>query len=103
MYAIVQTGGKQYRVSPGDILEVEKLPFEAGQTVQFGQVVAVVRDDGTIDAGPEVGAQVTGTVLGHGRGRKILVFKYHNKTNYRRRQGHRQAFTRVRIESFEGA
>lgn len=101
MYAIVETGGKQYRVAPGDVLEIERLPAEAGETVHFGRIVAVVQDDGTVNAGPQVTGQVTGTVLAQGRGKKILVFKYHNKTNYRRRSGHRQPFTRVKVESFE--
>ena len=102
MYAIIQTGGKQYRVTEGDIVTVEKLEAEEGATVEFDQVLTVVREDGAVFGKPVVsGAKVTGKVVGHGRGKKILVFKYKAKSNYRRRQGHRQPFTRVVIEKIE--
>ena len=99
MYAIIQTGGKQYRVSEGDVLSVEKLPVAEGEEVVFDQVLTVVAD-GDVKIGKPVleGAKVTAKVVEHGKGEKILVFKYKAKSNYRRRQGHRQPFTKVRIE-----
>ncbi len=103
MYAIIATGGKQYRVSAGDVLEVEKLPVPEGAEVSFDQVLAVVDGDAVKIGTPTVpGARALARVLAHGRGRKIRGFKYKPKVNYRRRYGHRQPFTRVRIESIEG-
>lgn len=103
MYAIIATGGKQYRVSVGDVLEVEKLPAAEGEEVAFDQVLAVVDGDTVRIGTPTVpAARAVARVLGHGRGRKIRGFKYKPKVNYRRRYGHRQPFTRVRIESIEG-
>ena len=97
MYAIIKTGGKQYRVSEGDVITIE-----AEGTVSFDEVVTVVKD-GDVKVGTPLvdGAKVTGTVLEHGKAKKILVFKYKAKSNYRRRQGHRQPFTKVRIEKIE--
>lgn len=102
MYAIIKTGGKQYRVSEGDVITIEKLDVAAEGTVTFDEVVTVV-NDGDIKVGTPLvdGAKVTGTVLEHGKAKKILVFKYKAKSNYRRRQGHRQPFTKVRIEKIE--
>lgn len=99
MYAIIKTGGKQYRVAEGDVITVEKLAAEANDSVTFDEVLTVV-NDGDVKVGtPKVeGAKVTGTVLEQGKAKKILVFKYKAKSNYRRRQGHRQRFTKVRIE-----
>ena len=99
-YAIIETGGKQYRVSEGDLLKIEKLEADEGDTVDFDRVLTVVTDGETLIGKPLVaGAKVTGKVIEQGRGKKILVFKYKAKSNYRRRQGHRQPFTKVRIES----
>ena len=100
MYAIVKTGGKQYKVAEGDTIFVEKL--EAGEAVVFDQVLTVV-SDGSVKVGrPMVdGAKVTAKVVAHGKGKKILVFKYKAKSNYRKRQGHRQPFTKVVIEKIE--
>ena len=100
MYAIIKTGGKQYRVQEGDIITIEKLEAVADETVTFDQVLTVV-NDGSVKVGTPLvnGAKVTGKVVEHGKGKKILVFKYKAKSNYRRRQGHRQPFTKVRIES----
>ena len=100
MYAILETGGKQYRVSEGDRIWVEKLPVEAGQQVEFDRVLCVKKGDGeTLVGTPLVeGAKVVGKVEEHGKGRKILVFHYRHKVNYRKRYGHRQPFTRVMIE-----
>ena len=100
MYAIIKTGGKQYRVPEGDLITIEKLEAAADETVTFDQVLTVV-NDGSVKVGTPLvnGAKVTGKVVEHGKGKKILVFKYKAKSNYRRRQGHRQPFTKVRIES----
>ena len=102
MYAIIKTGGKQYRVSEGDVITIEKLDVAAEGTVSFDEVVTVVKD-GDVKVGTPLvdGAKVTGTVLEHGKAKKILVFKYKAKSNYRRRQGHRQPLTKVRIEKIE--
>ena len=102
MYAIIQTGGKQYRVSEGDVIVIEKLEAQAGETVSFDEVLTVV-NDGSVKIGQPVvaGAKVTGTVVEHGKGKKIRIFKYKSKANYRKRQGHRQPFTKVTIEKIE--
>lgn len=102
MYAIIKTGGKQYRVQEGDLITIEKLEAAADETVTFDQVLTVV-NDGSVKVGTPLvnGAKVTGKVVEHGKGKKILVFKYKAKSNYRRRQGHRQPFTKVRIESIQ--
>lgn len=100
MYAVIETGGKQYRVSEGDILEVEKLSSEENETVEFSQVV-MGKDGEAIKVGNPYlkEAKVTARVLRQGRGKKITVFKYKPKKNYRRKKGHRQPFSRVRIEN----
>lgn len=102
MYAIIETGGKQYRVSEGDVITIEKLEANEGETVQFDRVLTVVKD-GSVTLGKPViaGAKVTGQVMAQGKGKKILIFKYKAKSNYRRRQGHRQPFTKVVIEKIE--
>lgn len=102
MYAIIRTGGKQYRVAEGDVVMVEKLEAAEGDSVVFDQVLTVV-DDGDVKVGKPLveGAKVTGKVEAQGKARKILVFKYKAKSNYRRRQGHRQPFTKVVIEKIE--
>ena len=103
MYAIIKTGGKQYRVQEGDKIFVEKLTSNVDSEVVFDQVLAVV-NDGDVKVGSPVveGAKVTGKVLEQGKEKKILVFKYKAKSDYRRRQGHRQPFTKVVIEKIEG-
>ena len=103
MFAIVETGGKQYRVQEGDNIFVEKLDADVDSNVVFDQVLAVV-NDGDVKVGAPVveGAKVTAKVLAQGKEKKILVFKYKAKSNYRRRQGHRQPFTKVSIEKIEG-
>lgn len=102
MYAIIETGGKQYRVSEGDEVFIEKLDVEAGESVQFDRVLTVVKDDAVTFGTPVVsGAIVTAKVVAQGKGKKILVFKYKAKANYRRRQGHRQPYTKVLIEKIE--
>lgn len=103
MYAIIETGGKQYRVQEGDAIYVELLQANIGEKVTFDQVLAVGNGEGlTVGAPTVAGAKVTGKVEKHGKGRKILVFKYKSKKNYRRKQGHRQPFTKVIIEKIEG-
>lgn len=103
MYAIIKTGGKQYRVQEGDNIFVEKLDADVDSNVVFDQVLAVV-NDGDVKVGAPVveGTKVTAKVLAQGKEKKILVFKYKAKSNYRRRQGHRQPFTKVSIEKIEG-
>ena len=103
MYAIIKTGGKLYRVQEGDNIFVEKLDADVDSNVVFDQVLAVV-NDGDVKVGAPVveGAKVTAKVLAQGKEKKILVFKYKAKSNYRRRQGHRQPFTKVSIEKIEG-
>lgn len=102
MYALIETGGKQYRVEKDMTLFIEKLDAQAGETVTFDKVLLVSNDQGTKTGTPTVnGAKVTGKVVQHGRGKKITVFKYKPKKNYKRKKGHRQPFTRVMIESIE--
>ena len=97
MYAIIATGGKQYKVSEGDIIKVEKLDAEAGATVTFDQVIAV--SDATLKVGEEVAkANVTATVMEQGRGKKVIVYKYKRKSGYHKKNGHRQAYTEVKID-----
>jgi len=102
MYAIIATGGKQYKAAEGEVLTVEKLDAGEGDTVRFEQVLAVINGDATVVGQPLVpGAVVTAKVVEHGKGPKIRVFKYKAKSNYRRRQGHRQPYTKVVVEKIE--
>lgn len=102
MYAIVETGGKQYRVREGDEIRVERLPAPEDGEVALERVLAVGEGASVQVGAPFVeGARVVAQVLGEGRGRKVRVFKYKPKVNYRRRQGHRQAFTRLRVLRIE--
>jgi large subunit ribosomal protein L21 len=97
MYAIIATGGKQYKVSEGDVIKVEKLDAEAGQAVTFDQVIAI--SDGALKVGEDVKAStVSATVMEQGRARKVIVYKYKRKTGYHKKNGHRQAYTQVKIE-----
>ena len=97
MYAIIATGGKQYRVSEGDVIYIEKIDAQVDSTVSFD--VMLVENDGDVKIGTPVvdGVKVEGKVLGQIRGEKIVVFKYKAKKNYRRKQGHRQPYTKVEI------
>ncbi len=98
MYAIIATGGKQYKVAEGDVIRVEKLGAEAGDTVTFDQVLAV-RDDSAMKVGDDVaGASVTASVLANGKAKKVIVYKYKRKTGYHKKNGHRQLYTKVKIE-----
>ena len=97
MYAIIATGGKQYKVSEGDVIRVEKLDVEAGNAVTFDQVIAV--SDNGLKVGEAVAnATVSGTVMDQGRARKVIVYKYKRKTGYHKKNGHRQAYTEVKID-----
>ncbi len=99
MYAIIETGGKQYKVEEGMELYIEKLDVEAGDSVSFDKILLVSKDGKVQVGSPTVAnATVTGKVEKHGRGQKIIVFKYKSKKNYKRKQGHRQPFTKVVIE-----
>jgi large subunit ribosomal protein L21 len=95
MYAVIRAGGKQYRVAPGDVVKIEKLPAADGDTVEFNDVLAVSGQDGQI--GPGQGAMVSGQVMESGRSDKILVFHFKRKKQYKKIYGHRQPFTAVRI------
>ena len=97
MYAIIATGGKQYKVAEGDIIKVEKLGAEAGETVTFDQVLAVSNEG--LKVGNDVGgATVTASLLGNSKSKKVIVYKYKRKTGYHKKNGHRQQFTEVKIE-----
>jgi large subunit ribosomal protein L21 len=98
MYAIIATGGKQYKVAEGDIINVEKLGVEAGQTVTFDEVLVV--NNGSVQVGnPTVsGASVSATVIGDVKGKKVIVYKYKRKTGYHNKNCHRQSYTKVKIE-----
>ncbi|WP_281889030.1 50S ribosomal protein L21 [Paenibacillus sp. YYML68] len=102
MYAIIETGGKQYKVSEGDVLYIEKLEAGAGDAVTFDRVLAVSKETGLVVGAPVVaGATVSAKVEKQGKGEKIIVFKYKAKKNYRRKQGHRQPYTKVVIEKIQ--
>ncbi len=102
MYAIIETGGKQYRVSEGSVCKVEKLPAAPGEEVTFEKVLFIKNGEQAEPGSPYVtGARVSGKVLLQGKGKKIIVFKFKPKNNYRRKQGHRQPFTAVSIEKIQ--
>ena len=102
MYAIIETGGKQYRVQEGDVIFVEKLPVEAEDKVVFDKVLAVI-DDGNFKFGAPTlkGARVEASVIKNGKAKKVIVYKMRPKKNYRRKQGHRQPYTKVEINSIK--
>ena len=104
MYAVIVSGGKQYPVAPGDVVRLEKLPGTKGAAVEFDKVALVAGDDGEVAVGaPWVeGARVKAEVTAQGRAEKITVIKFRRRKNYRRRQGHRQSFTEVRISEILG-
>ena len=100
MQAIIVTGGKQYKVAQGDTLFIEKLEAEAGAEITFDQVLAILNEDKATFGAPTVeGASVVATVVENGKGKKIRVFKYNPKKGYRKRQGHRQPYTKVQISA----
>jgi large subunit ribosomal protein L21 len=102
MYAVLTTGGKQYRVQEGDVLFVEKLNAEVDSTVEFNEIL-VVSNDGEVKVGKPVveGAKVVAKVLAQGKAKKIVVFKYKPKKDYRRKAGHRQPYTKIQVEKIE--
>ena len=102
MYAVIETGGKQYRVKPGDELDVELLPNDVDSVAEFGEVLAL-SDGGEVTIGAPLveGAKVTAQVLSHYKDRKLMIFKYKAKNRYRRKRGHRQTYTRLRIQDIE--
>ena len=102
MHAIIETGGKQYKVTEGDTLFIEKLEAEAGQAITFDKVLAILDGDKATFGAPVVeGASVAATVVKNGKGKKVRIFKYNPKKGYRRRQGHRQPYTKVTIGKIE--
>ena len=102
MYAIIATGGKQYKVSEGDIITIEKLGVEAGEKVTFDQVLVVGGDDLKVGDPTVAGATVEASVVEDGKDKKVIVYKYKRKTGYHKKNGHRQAFTQVKIEKING-
>lgn len=103
MYAVIRTGGKQVRVSPGEAVRVEKLPGAVGEAVELGEVLLVGGDgDARIGQPLVAGARVVGTITAQDRGPKITIFKMKRRKGYRRKMGHRQSYTEVRVERIEG-
>jgi len=104
MYAVIKAGGKQYKVSPGDIVRVEKLEQEAGTPVEFGEVLALNNDQNLVVGSPLVAnARVSGTIVETGKAKKVLIFKYKRKKQYKVFRGHRQRFTAVKIDAIQGS
>ena len=100
MYAVIETGGKQYKVSEGDTIKVEKLNVEAGDTVKFDEVLAIGGDK--LLVGDDVkSASVSATVVENGKGKKVIVYRYKRKSGYHKKNGHRQAYTMVKIDSIK--
>ncbi|MCI6499649.1 50S ribosomal protein L21 [Lachnospiraceae bacterium HCP1S3_C3] len=98
MYAIIATGGKQYKVSEGDVIKVEKLGKEAGETVTFDNVLLVNNGEVVVGDPTVANASVSATVVSEGKGKKVIVYKYKRKTGYHKKNGHRQSYTEVKIE-----
>ena len=98
MYAIIATGGKQYKVAEGDIIKVEKLGVDAGETVTFDQVLAVNNGELSIGCPTVAGATVSGTVVKEAKAKKVIVYKYKRKSGYHKKNGHRQLYTQVKID-----
>ena len=104
MYAVIETGGKQYRVQEGDVLTIEKLNVGAGEKVEFDKVLVLAKEGDLKVGAPYVeGAKVFGEVVENGKGQKVIIYKYKSKKDYRKKQGHRQPYTRVKIESLDGS
>ena len=102
MHAIIETGGKQYKVTEGDTLFIEKLEAEAGQAITFDKVLAILDGDKATFGAPVVeGASVAATVVKNGKGKKVRIFKYNPKKGYRKRQGHRQPYTKVQLGAIQ--
>ena len=101
MYAIIETGGKQYKVEQGDVIYIEKLNNEAGSTIEFDRILAVAGDTMTVGNPIVSGAKVSGTILDHGKSKKVVVFKYKAKKNDRKKQGHRHQYTKLQIDEIK--
>ena len=102
-HAIIETGGKQYRVAEGDVVFIEKLPAKAGDAVTFDKVLAVITEESSVFGAPLIaGATVTANVVKNGKSKKVRVYKMKPKKGYQRTQGHRQPYTKVQIESIVG-
>lgn len=102
MYAVIQTGGKQYKVSPGDMVRIEKLPAKPGDTVELKDVCMVADGDKVTVGKPTLSsAKVTAEVVGQGRGEKILVFKHKRRKGYRKTNGHRQDYTTIKVKEIK--
>ena len=100
MYALIETGGKQYKVAEGDVIKVEKLAVEAGQEYAFDKVLVVAKDsDVTVGAPYVAGAKVSASVIGDGKEKKVVVYKYKPKKGFHKKKGHRQPFTKLQIQS----
>ena len=103
MSAVIETGGKQYRVQEGDTILIEKVNYSEGEKVDFDKILFVSKDDDVVVGKPYIeGAKVEGTVLEQGKGKKIIVFRYKAKKDYKKKQGHRQPYTKVKIEKILG-
>ncbi len=98
MYAIIATGGKQYKVQEGDVIKVEKLGAQAGETVTFDQILVVSDKDVKVGTPTVAGATVSATVVAEGKAKKVIVYRYKRKSGYHKKNGHRQPFTQVKIE-----
>ena len=103
MYAIIETGGKQYKVQAGDLIDVEKLAADAGTSFTFDKVLSILDGENSVFGAPTVsGATVTAHVVGDGKNKKVIVYKYKSKKGFHKKKGHRQPFTRLKIESING-
>jgi large subunit ribosomal protein L21 len=102
MYAIIRSGGKQFRAEPGKTIKIPSIDADVGDAITFDDVLITATDDGVTIGTPSVaGAAVTGEVVEHGKGKKVIVFKWKRRKNYRRKQGHRQKYTAVRIDEIK--
>ncbi len=102
MFAVIQTGGKQYKVAKGDVLRVEKLEAKIGETITFDKVLLVGADSFKVGTPFVTGASVSATIVREGRGKKLIVYKFRRRKNYRRKNGHRQPFTELKITGVTG-
>ena len=103
MYAIIETGGKQYKVQAGDVIQVEKLAVDAGTSFTFGTVLSILDGENSVFGAPTVkGATVTAQVIGDGKAKKVIIYKYKSKEGFHKKKGHRQPFTSLKIEAING-
>ncbi|WP_031499958.1 50S ribosomal protein L21 [Bryobacter aggregatus] len=100
MYAVIETAGKQFRVAPGELVRVDTISGEPGTEVEFGKVLMLSGDSGIKAGADAAGLKVTGVITKHGRGAKVIVFKFKRKKQYKRTQGHRQNYTEVKVNAF---